>query len=71
VGGVVLVYAGLSYVGLAVTPPAPDWGQMVNEYQDYMLTYPWLPLFPGLVISLLIIGYSILGDGLRDEFAVK
>jgi peptide/nickel transport system permease protein len=71
VGGVVLVYAGLSYVGLSVTPPAPDWGQMVNEYQDYMLTYPWLPLFPGLVISLLIIGYSILGDGLRDEFAVK
>jgi peptide/nickel transport system permease protein len=71
VGGVVLAYAGLSYVGLSVTPPAPDWGQMVNEYQDFMIAYPYLTFFPGLVISLIIIGWSLLGDGLRDALALK
>ncbi len=71
VGGVVLAYAGLSYLGLSVTPPAPDWGQMVSEYQDYLLSHPFLAIFPGAAISLQIIGWSLLGDGLRDAFALK
>ncbi|MFI5420719.1 MAG: ABC transporter permease, partial [Nitrososphaerales archaeon] len=71
IGTVVLVFAGLSYLGLAVTPPAPDWGQMVNAYQDYMIAAPWLPLFPGLVIALVVVGFSLLGDGLRDIFQVR
>ena len=71
IGTVVLVFAGLSYLGLAVTPPAPDWGQMVNAYQDYMIAAPWLPLFPGLVIALAVVGFSLLGDGLRDIFQVR
>jgi peptide/nickel transport system permease protein len=71
VGGVVLAYAGLSYLGLSVTPPAPDWGQMVSEYQDFMLSYPYLTFFPGIVISFAIIGWSLLGDGLRDALALK
>lgn len=71
VGGVVLAYAALSYLGLSVTPPAPDWGQMVSEYQDFMVAYPYLVFFPGLVISLGIIGWSLLGDGLRDALALK
>ena len=66
VGTVILVYAGLSYLGLAVRPPLPDWGEMVSAYQDFMLSSPWLPLFPGLVIALGVIGFSLLGDGLRD-----
>ena len=66
VGAVVLVFAALSYFGLAVIPPTPDWGAMVNTYQDYMISDPWLPLIPGFVIALNVIGYSILGDGLRD-----
>jgi peptide/nickel transport system permease protein len=66
VGTVILVYAGLSYLGLAVRPPYPDWGEMVSSYQDFMLSSPWLPLFPGLVIALGVIGFSLLGDGLRD-----
>ncbi len=65
-GTVILVYAGLSYLGLAVRPPAPDWGDMVSQYQDFMLSSPWLPLFPGLVIALIVVGFSMLGDGLRD-----
>lgn len=67
VGTVILVYAGLSYLGLAVRPPLPDWGEMVSSYQDFMLSSPWLPFFPGLVIALGVIGFSLLGDGLRDS----
>jgi peptide/nickel transport system permease protein len=66
VGAVMLVFAGLSYLGLAVPPPTPDLGSMVNSYQDYMLTAPWLPLIPGLVIALIVIGFSVLGDGLQE-----
>jgi peptide/nickel transport system permease protein len=69
-GTVIIVYSGLSYLGLAVTPPAPDWGQMVAAYQDYILSAPWLPVFPGLIIALGVIGFSILGDGLRDIYQV-
>jgi peptide/nickel transport system permease protein len=66
IGGVMLVFAGLSYLGLAVPPPTPDLGSMVNAYQDYMLTAPWLPLLPGLTIALIVIGFSVLGDGLQE-----
>jgi peptide/nickel transport system permease protein len=66
VGTVILVYAGLSYLGLGVRPPYPDWGEMVSSYQDYILSYPWLPFFPGLIIALGVIGFSLLGDGLKN-----
>jgi len=66
VGTVILIYSGLSYLGLAVRPPYPDWGQMVSAYQDYMVSVPWLPLFPGLVLALGVVGFSLLGDGLKD-----
>jgi ABC-type dipeptide/oligopeptide/nickel transport system permease subunit len=71
VGTIVLVYAGLSYLGLAVTPPHVDWGQMVNLYQDDLISSPWLPLFPGLMIATGVIGFSLLGDGLRDALEVR
>ena len=71
VGTIVLVYAGLSYLGLAVTPPHVDWGQMVNLYQDDLLSAPWLPLFPGLTIAVSVVGFSLLGDGLRDALEVS
>ena len=67
IGTVIIVYAGLSYLGLAVRPPLPDWGEMVSSYQGFMLSAPWLPLFPGLIIALGVIGFSLLGDGLRDS----
>jgi peptide/nickel transport system permease protein len=66
VGAVILVYSGLSYVGLSVKPPSPDWGQMVSAGQDYLLTAPWLPLLPGLVIALGVVGFSLVGDAVRD-----
>ncbi len=66
IGTVMITFAGLSYLGLAVRPPLPDWGEMVSSYQDFMISSPWLPLFPGLVIAIGVIGFSLLGDGLRD-----
>ena len=66
IGTVVIVYAGLSYLGLSVQPPTPDWGAMVNAYQDYLVSAPWLPLFPAIVIAIVVIGFSLLGNGLRD-----
>lgn len=66
VGTVVLAYSGLAYLGLAVRPPYPDWGDMVARSQEYILTAPWLPLIPALVILVIAIGFSLLGDGLRS-----
>jgi peptide/nickel transport system permease protein len=66
IGTVILVYSGLSYLGLSQTPPAPDWGEMISAFQDYLVTAPWLPLIPGLIIAAGVIGFSLLGDGMRD-----
>ena len=66
IGTVVVVYAGLSYLGLSVQPPTPDWGAMVSAYQDYLISAPWLPLFPAVVIAAVVIGFSLLGNALRD-----
>jgi peptide/nickel transport system permease protein len=71
IGTVVLTFAGLSYLGLAITLPNVDWGSMVNLYQDNLLTAPWLPLFPGFMIALGVIGFSIFGDGLRDALELR
>ena len=70
VGTVILIYSGLSYLGLAVRPPRPDWGEMVSSYQDWMISAPWLPLIPGFIIALGVIGFSLLGDGIRDALEV-
>jgi ABC-type dipeptide/oligopeptide/nickel transport system permease subunit len=66
VGTVVLVYAGLTFLGLGVIPPHPDWGEMVSSTKDYIISAPWLPFFPGLIIALAVIGFSLFGDGLKD-----
>lgn len=69
IGTVILVYSGLSYLGLSVAPPAPDWGYMVAYFENDLISHPWLPLFPGLLIALGVIGFSIFGDGFRDAIA--
>lgn len=71
IGTVILVYSGLSYLGLSVRPPQPDWGEMVSSYQDYLITAPWLPVLPGFVIAMGVIGFSLLGDGIRDAIEAR
>jgi peptide/nickel transport system permease protein len=58
--------AGLSYLGLGARPPAPEWGAMLNDARDYWLSAPWALIFPGVSITTLVLGFNLLGDGLRD-----
>ena len=58
--------AALSFLGLGIQPPMPSWGMMLAEGRHYMFDAPWMPTFPGIAISLTILGYNLLGDGLRD-----
>ncbi|MDA4124900.1 MAG: ABC transporter permease [Thaumarchaeota archaeon] len=71
VGTVILVYSGLTFLGLGNKPPAPDWGQMVAAYHDFALSAPWLAVIPGLVISLGVVGFSLLGDGIKETLGVR
>ena len=66
VGTVVLAYSGLAYLGLAVRPPYPDWGTMVASYQIFIFRAPWLPLIPAFIIVMVALGFSLLGDGLKE-----
>jgi peptide/nickel transport system permease protein len=58
--------AGLSYLGLGARPPTPEWGAMLNDARDYWLSAPWALVFPGVSITILVLGFNLLGDGLRD-----
>ncbi|SCD25260.1 ABC transporter permease [Brucella inopinata] len=62
----IVAEAGLSYVGLGTQPPSPSWGKMLNDAQTYIYDAPWLAIFPGLAITLAVLGLNMLGDGLRD-----
>jgi peptide/nickel transport system permease protein len=61
----VIAEAGLSYVGLGAQPPTPSWGRMLNEAQTLTALAPTLALFPGVAVSLFVLGLNLLGDGLR------
>lgn len=68
----ILVEAGLSFLGLGVQPPKPSWGQMLNEYRDYINSpKAYLALFPGLAIMLLVLAFNLLGNGLRDALDIR
>ncbi len=58
--------AGLSYLGLGARPPSPEWGAMLNDARDYWLSAPWALIFPGAAITTMVLGFNLLGDGLRD-----
>lgn len=67
----VLIEASLSYLGLGIQPPNPSWGQMLSEGQGFITTAPWLVLLPGTMITLLVLGFNLLGDGLSDLLDAK
>lgn len=62
----ILVEAGLSFLGVGVTPPEPSWGNMLAEGRNNILGAPWLTTFPGAMLTLTLIGFNLLGDALRD-----
>jgi peptide/nickel transport system permease protein len=65
-GTAIVTGATLSFLGLGAQPPAPEWGAMLNEGQQFMRTAPWVATFPGLAILVTVIGCNLVGDGLRD-----
>jgi peptide/nickel transport system permease protein len=62
----VLTEASLSFLGLGNKPPSPSWGSMVSSSYGFLEIAPWAALFPGLAIALAVLGFNLLGDGLRD-----
>ncbi len=61
-----LTSAGLSFIGLGAQPPKPEWGDMLNEAQNYLQQAWWMAVFPGAAIMLVVVGLNLLGDGLRE-----
>jgi ABC-type dipeptide/oligopeptide/nickel transport system permease subunit len=68
VGTAIIVEAALSFLGIGVQPPTPAWGKMLADSLEYIDTAPWMMLFPGLAILITVLGFVMLGDGLRDAF---
>jgi len=66
VGFTIVETAGLSFLGLGAAPPTPEWGSMLATGRSYMLTAPWIATFPGLAILVTVVGFNLVGDGLRD-----
>jgi peptide/nickel transport system permease protein len=64
----IIAEASLSFLGLGQQPPAPSWGSMLNTARDFLEQAPWMALWPGIAIFLVVIGFNLLGDGLRDAF---
>ncbi|HET7791125.1 MAG TPA: ABC transporter permease [Gemmatimonadales bacterium] len=71
IGAAIMAEAALSFVGLGAQPPTPSWGAMVAEGRDLLRVAPWVSLAPGVAIGVAVLGVNLLGDGLRDAFAVR
>jgi peptide/nickel transport system permease protein len=66
IGSTILAEAGLSFLGVGITPPTPVWGRMVNDGYKFLLTNPELSIAPGLAVMMVVFGFNMMGDGLRD-----
>ena len=66
IGTAILDAAGLSFLGLGAQPPTPEWGAMLVDARELLIKAPWVAFFPGLAIMLTVLGFNLLGDGLRD-----
>lgn len=62
----ILTAAGLSFLGMGAQPPTPEWGAMLSNGRDFIFSAPYVAIFPGMAIALLVIGFNLFGDGLRD-----
>ncbi len=65
-GTLILALAGLNFLGLGVQPPTSEWGSMLNQGRLFFQSEPQLMIYPGVLISLTVLGFNLLGDGLRD-----
>jgi peptide/nickel transport system permease protein len=65
-GGIILTAAGLGFIGVGAQPPTPEWGVMIAEGRNYITQQWWVSTFPGIAIALVVLGFNLLGDGIRD-----
>ena len=70
-GHVMLIEAGLSFIGVGVQPPQASWGAMLSSSFAYIDRAPWLAVFPGLMIAICVFSLNLLGDGIRDSIGKK
>ena len=70
-GYAILLSASLGFLGLGVQPPTPDWGLDVNRGRPFLVTSPWIILSPALAMSIMVVGVSMLGDGIQQELGVS
>lgn len=66
ISGMILQASGLSFIGMGVQPPTPEWGSMISESREFMRQCPYLMIFPGVCIILAALSFNLIGDGLRD-----
>ena len=71
IAAAIIAEASLSFLGLGQQPPAPSWGSMLNAAQRYLSQAPWMALYPGLMIFVVVMALNVLGDGLRDALDPK
>jgi len=70
-GNAILVESALSFLGIGIQPPVPSWGNMLSSGKDYLEVAYWLSLFPGMAILLAVLGYNMLGEGIREMLDPK
>lgn len=70
-GGTIMGAAGLSYIGLGIPADIPEWGAMISAARGYSLLYPYMMIFPGLMIAIVVMAFNLFGDGLRDAMDPK
>ena len=66
IGTLILAIAGLSFLGLGAQPPAPEWGTMISDGKNLLFTAPHVMLFPGLAVTLAVLGFNLLSDSLQE-----
>lgn len=71
IGDNITMAASLSYIGLGVQPPTPEWGALLTDARGYMMSYPYMIIFPGVFIALTVLAANLVGDGLRDALDPK
>ena len=65
-GTIILLAAGLGFLGLGAQPPTPEWGAIVSDGRSYLIEQWWITTFPGIAIAIVVLGFNLLGDGIRD-----
>ena len=71
VGARIMLAASMSFIGIGVQPPTPEWGAMLADSRDFLMKFPYMCLIPGICIMLVVLALNLLGDGLRDALDPK